>query len=91
MDRTVGVMGLGIMGSAMAGNLVKTGFRVLGCDIDSERTDAFAANGGEAAPSPRAVADEAGACGEPGDGCQREHRGQADNGRDAEVFDAPDG
>ena len=60
MDRTVGVMGLGIMGSAMAGNLVKAGFRVLGCDIDSERTDAFAANGGEAAPSPRAVADEAG-------------------------------
>ena len=60
MDRTVGVMGLGIMGSAMAGNLVKAGFRVLGCDIDSERTDAFAANGGEAAPWPRAVADEAG-------------------------------
>ncbi len=59
MDRTVGMVGLGIMGSAMAGNLVKAGFRVVGCDVNSERTDALAADGGEAASSPRAVAGEA--------------------------------
>ena len=59
MDRTVGMVGLGIMGSAMAGNLIKAGFRVIGRDVNSERMDALAAAGGETAPSPRAVAGEA--------------------------------
>jgi 3-hydroxyisobutyrate dehydrogenase-like beta-hydroxyacid dehydrogenase len=31
--KTVGVIGLGIMGSAMSANLVKAGFRVHGYDI----------------------------------------------------------
>jgi len=34
MDRTVGIAGLGIMGSAIARNLVDRGWRVIGFDID---------------------------------------------------------
>jgi putative dehydrogenase len=37
MDRTVGVIGLGIMGSAIARNLVERGWRVFGFDIDVAR------------------------------------------------------
>jgi len=32
MTRTVGMLGLGIMGSAMAANLMRVGFRVVGND-----------------------------------------------------------
>jgi 3-hydroxyisobutyrate dehydrogenase-like beta-hydroxyacid dehydrogenase len=34
MDKTVGIVGLGIMGSAIARNLVDRGWRVIGFDID---------------------------------------------------------
>ena len=34
---TVGVIGLGIMGSAIAANLVKAGFEVIGTDLLRER------------------------------------------------------
>src|ERR1700730_6523917 len=34
MDRTVGIIGLGIMGGAIARNLVERGWRVIGFDID---------------------------------------------------------
>jgi L-threonate 2-dehydrogenase len=37
MDKTVGIVGLGIMGSAIARNLVERGWRVIGFDIDAER------------------------------------------------------
>lgn len=37
MDKTVGIVGLGIMGSAIARNLVERGWRVIGFDIDSAR------------------------------------------------------
>jgi L-threonate 2-dehydrogenase len=37
MDKTVGIIGLGIMGSAIARNLVERGWRVVGFDIDSAR------------------------------------------------------
>jgi 3-hydroxyisobutyrate dehydrogenase/glyoxylate/succinic semialdehyde reductase len=37
MDRTVGIVGLGIMGSAIARNLVDRGWRVIGFDIDAAR------------------------------------------------------
>jgi 3-hydroxyisobutyrate dehydrogenase/glyoxylate/succinic semialdehyde reductase len=37
MDKTVGIVGLGIMGSAIARNLVDRGWRVIGFDIDAER------------------------------------------------------
>ncbi len=37
MDKTVGLVGLGIMGSAIARNLVDRGWRVVGFDIDAAR------------------------------------------------------
>ena len=37
MDRTVGIIGLGIMGSAIARNLVERGWRVIGFDVDAAR------------------------------------------------------
>ncbi len=36
-SRTIGLVGLGIMGGAIAANLVKAGFMVIGHDIDKER------------------------------------------------------
>ena len=37
MDKTVGIVGLGIMGGAIACNLIERGWRVVGFDIDSAR------------------------------------------------------
>jgi len=37
MDKTVGIIGLGIMGSAIARNLVESGWRVIGYDIAAAR------------------------------------------------------
>lgn len=37
MDKTVGIVGLGIMGGAIARNLVDRGWRVIGFDIDAAR------------------------------------------------------
>jgi L-threonate 2-dehydrogenase len=34
MDKTVGIVGLGIMGGAIAGNLVERGWHVIGFDVD---------------------------------------------------------
>jgi putative dehydrogenase len=51
MDNNVGIIGLGIMGSAMAGNLIKAGFDVVGYDIQREQRDALVADGGRAALS----------------------------------------
>lgn len=59
MAKTVGIVGLGRMGSAMAGNLIEAGFEVVGRDTDEARADAFAAMGGKIAESPRAVAEAA--------------------------------
>jgi L-threonate 2-dehydrogenase len=47
---TVGVVGLGIMGSAFARNLLAGGWRVLGYDIDPARRRALAKAGVEIAP-----------------------------------------
>lgn len=59
MAKTVGIVGLGRMGSAMAGNLIEAGFAVVGRDTDKARADALAAMGGKVAESPRAVAETA--------------------------------
>lgn len=56
---TVGMLGLGIMGSAMSPNLLAAGFRVIGFDVSADRMAAFAAAGGTPAASPRAVAEAA--------------------------------
>jgi L-threonate 2-dehydrogenase len=45
MDKTVGIIGLGIMGSAIARNLVDRGWRVIGFDIDpAKRSELALAN-----------------------------------------------
>jgi 3-hydroxyisobutyrate dehydrogenase-like beta-hydroxyacid dehydrogenase len=49
MDKTVGVVGLGIMGGAISRNLRERGWRVIGIDIDPERRAALAADGVEIA------------------------------------------
>jgi len=45
MDKTVGIVGLGIMGSAIARNLVDRGWRVIGFDIDATKRAELAAAG----------------------------------------------
>jgi 3-hydroxyisobutyrate dehydrogenase-like beta-hydroxyacid dehydrogenase len=51
----VGVIGLGIMGSAMAANLAAGGFQVLGYDLVARRRAALSKAGGRALASARAV------------------------------------
>jgi putative dehydrogenase len=55
-QQTVGMIGLGIMGSAMSANLARAGFRVAGFDIVPRRRAEHARSGGIAARSPREVA-----------------------------------
>jgi carboxymethylenebutenolidase len=59
MTQTLGVVGLGRMGLAMAQRLRQHGFDVIGCDTRKEACAAFVTVGGRVAPTPRAVADEA--------------------------------
>jgi putative dehydrogenase len=54
--KTVGVIGLGIMGGAFARNLIKSGWRVVGFDISAAKRKELARAGVEIAPSARAVA-----------------------------------
>ncbi|MGD9806506.1 MAG: NAD(P)-dependent oxidoreductase [Hyphomicrobiaceae bacterium] len=55
MPETIGFIGLGAMGGGMAANLAKAGFRVVGMDLNSERTAALAAKGGVIAKTPADV------------------------------------
>jgi len=55
----VGMIGLGIMGSAISANLLKGGFEVVGFDIMPDRVDALCARGGRGAAS---IAEVAGQC-----------------------------
>jgi putative dehydrogenase len=59
VERKVGLVGVGIMGSAILPNLVKAGFTVIGFDVDTARMQALSAAGGIAARSPREVAEQA--------------------------------
>jgi L-threonate 2-dehydrogenase len=54
--KTVGVIGLGIMGSAMSANLVKAGFKTFGYDIVAARCSALKKAGGRPAGSAAEVA-----------------------------------
>jgi len=56
MSEPIGVIGLGVMGSAMARNLMEAGHEVLGFDIDSARVSSFADIGGEPAKSADEIA-----------------------------------
>jgi 3-hydroxyisobutyrate dehydrogenase-like beta-hydroxyacid dehydrogenase len=51
VGKSVGIIGLGIMGSAMSRNLIKAGFTVIGYDVLPRAVDAFVALGGQAATS----------------------------------------
>ncbi len=55
-QRTVGMIGLGIMGSAISANLGRAGSRVVGFDVAPRRRAEHARSGGVAARSPREVA-----------------------------------
>lgn len=57
MDKVVGIVGVGIMGSAMGANLVRAGFRVVGYDPAPGAPDRIVGFGAEAAASARAVAE----------------------------------
>jgi 3-hydroxyisobutyrate dehydrogenase len=57
MNETVGFIGLGVLGSAIAGHLLAGGFRVVGCDIDADRIAELEKQGGEQAATPRETAD----------------------------------
>ena len=59
MDKTVGIVGLGIMGGAIARNLVERGWRVIGFDIDTARRTELAAAGIIIAGDPAEVARDA--------------------------------
>ena len=60
MASTVGVIGLGIMGGAMASNLLKAGFKVIGYDLAPAARRALKRAGGVAARSGADVARRAG-------------------------------
>ncbi len=53
---TVAILGLGVMGGAIALNLLKAGHRVVGYDVDAGRRDALAAAGVDIAPDARRAA-----------------------------------
>ncbi|MFP3914003.1 MAG: NAD(P)-dependent oxidoreductase [Actinomycetota bacterium] len=57
MSETIGVVGLGVMGSAMSGHLIDAGFTVWGYDVDPDRMASFAERGGRPADSARHVAE----------------------------------
>lgn len=59
MKKKIGMIGLGIMGSAMSPNLLKAGFSVIGYDILPELVQVLVDKGGIGAASCREVADNA--------------------------------
>ncbi|WP_424629942.1 NAD(P)-dependent oxidoreductase [Bradyrhizobium sp. SYSU BS000235] len=59
MDKVVGVVGIGIMGTAMARNLRQAGFTVVGYDPVPAACARLQDMGGQVAASPRAVAEAA--------------------------------
>jgi len=59
MSKTVGVIGLGIMGGAIARNLVDRGWRVIGLDLDQDRCRELAAAGVEIVETVGAVVNAA--------------------------------
>ena len=59
MSKTIGIIGLGIMGGAFARNLVAAGWRVIGYDIEPARCEEAKAAGVEIADSAAAVAEAA--------------------------------
>lgn len=59
MTTAVGVIGLGLMGSAVCPHLIDAGFDVIGLDIDAAKQDRMTAIGVSPAETPRALAERA--------------------------------
>ena len=59
MAENIGIVGLGLMGTAMSRKLMQKGHRVYGFDIDQSRLDALAANGGTPTGSAAEAAEDA--------------------------------
>jgi 3-hydroxyisobutyrate dehydrogenase-like beta-hydroxyacid dehydrogenase len=59
MNKKIGMIGVGIMGSAMSANLLKAGYAVIGYDVDSQQLDALVRKGGSEVGSCREVAEQA--------------------------------
>jgi putative dehydrogenase len=58
MAGMIGIIGLGIMGGAMAANLLERGWRVYGMDVNPDRCAAFRSAGGIACPDVASVCEE---------------------------------
>ena len=56
MKERIGVVGIGVMGSAMSGHLLEAGYEVHGFDVVPEKVEAFARSGGVPEASGAAVA-----------------------------------
>jgi 3-hydroxyisobutyrate dehydrogenase-like beta-hydroxyacid dehydrogenase len=54
-QKQVGLIGIGLVGTALAKNLIASGFQVIGYDIDPDRMDDFGEMGGILATSPSDV------------------------------------
>jgi len=65
MSGTAGVIGLGIMGGAMARHLVKAGFTVHGFDPSADAVEAARGDGVETLASAAAVAEKRGSLSAP--------------------------
>ena len=56
MADRIGVIGLGVMGTAMSGHLIDAGYEVHGYDVLDDKVEAFAARGGNPQPDGTGVA-----------------------------------
>ena len=59
MDQKIGMIGVGIMGSALSANLLKAGYEVIGYDVAPRQLDGLVRAGGSGAGSCREVAEQA--------------------------------
>ena len=59
MDQKIGMIGVGIMGSAMSANLLKAGYEVIGYDVAPQQIEGLVKQGGSSAGSCREVAERA--------------------------------
>lgn len=58
MKENIGIIGIGLVGSALAENLLESGFNVVGHDIKKQRRDFLSSIGGTPVSSAREVANE---------------------------------
>jgi 3-hydroxyisobutyrate dehydrogenase len=59
MKEKVGLIGIGLVGTALAENLIRAGYFVVGCDIDAGKGRHLEKMGGRAVSTPREVAADA--------------------------------